>query len=277
MHWIIQFIGRHKDVSSLLLTVLLSLWMLSVNSTKQQQIARTLTLSIFYPFQFTFQQVTRAHNIYKENKRLREELTQVKTRIDLLEEKASENLRLRSLLGFGQDFTYNLLPARVVAREPSHLYRSMVINAGKKQGIGLYMPIVTKDGLVGKVIQTLPNISLTQILKDPSARTSVMVKRTRFVGILETENGRSFFIRYRNHVDVQPGDTIITSGLGGIYPKGLSVGEVTKIANNYDPLFKKAFVKPSVDFEHLEEVFIIRLSPQWSAFRTELDSIEFDQ
>lgn len=277
MHWIIQFIGRHKDVSSLFFTVFLSLWMLSANHTRQQQIARTLTLSVFYPFQFTFQQVTRAHNIFKENKRLREELTKVKTRITVLEEQAAENQRLRSLLGFGQDFSYHLLPARVIAREPSHLYRSMVINAGKKQGIGLYMPVVTKDGVVGKVIQTLPNMSLAQILKDPSARTSVMVKRTRFVGILETENGRNFFIRFRNHVDVQPGDTIITSGLGGIYPKGLSMGQITKITNNHDPLFKKAFLRPSVDFEHLEEVFVIRLSPQWSAFKTELDSIEFEQ
>ncbi len=251
--------------------------MLSINSTKQQQVARALTLSVFYPFQFTFQQITRAHNIFSENKRLREELTQVKTRVTLLEEKAAENQRLRSLLGFGQDFSFHLLPARVVAREPSHLYRSMVINAGKKQGIGLYMPIVTKDGVVGKVIQTLPHLSLAQILKDPSARTSVMIKRTRFVGILETENGRNFFIRYRNHVDVQPGDSIMTSGLGGIYPKGLSVGEVTRITSNHDPLFKKAFIKPSVDFEHLEEVFVIRLSPQWSAFQTELDSIEFDR
>ncbi len=276
MHWIIQFVFRYKEVSSLLLTVVVSLWMLNASPSQQQNITRYLTLSIFYPFQVAVGQIARARNIYAENKRLKDELANLRVRLSTLEEQAAENERLRSLLGFGQDFQYHLLPARVIAREPSQLYRSLVISAGRNQGIERYMPVVTKDGVAGKVVQALPHISLVQILKDPSSRISVTVKRSRFVGILETPNGRDFFIEYRTHADVVPGDTILTSGLGGIFPRGLMVGFVTEIEENHDPLFKKTFVQPSVDFEHLEETFVVQLSPQWSAFRTELDSIEFE-
>jgi rod shape-determining protein MreC len=277
MQWLIQFIVHHRNISSLFLTVVLSLWMLSSPSARQASLARALTMSVFFPLQFTFQQVTRARNIFAENRRLREELTTLRTSASLLEEQASENARLRDLLDFREDLSYTLIPARVIAREPSQLYRSLVINAGSRQGVGMYMPIVTRKGVVGKTVQVMRHICLVQVLHDPSARTSVMTKESRSVGVLETENGRDFFIRHRTHLAVEPGDTIVTSGLGGIYPKGLLVGTVEKIEEGHDPLFKKTFVKPSVDFDHLEEIFVMQISPQWTAFRSELDSLELEK
>ncbi|MBD3392971.1 MAG: rod shape-determining protein MreC [Chitinivibrionales bacterium] len=277
MQWIIQFIVHHRNLSSLFLTVMLSLWMLSGSDARQAKIARTLTMTVFFPFQFTVAQVARARNIFAENRRLREELTSLRTSASFLEEQAAENERLRDLLGFRESLDYTLLPARVVAREPSQLYRSLVLNVGKNQGVDLYMPVVSKDGIVGRVVQVMRHISLVQVLQDPSARTSVMTKRTRSVGILETENGRDFFIRHRTHVDVQQGDTIITSGLGGIYPKGLVVGAVTTVREGVDPLFKKTLLEPSVDFDHLEELFVMQISPQWTVLRGELDSVEMEK
>ena len=131
-------------------------------------------------------------------------------------------------------------------------------------------------GVVGKVVQVMHRISLVQLLKDPSNRTSVLFQSTRTVGILETENGNDFFVRCRSHETIEPGDTVVTSGLGGIYPRGLRVGIVKSIKKIRDPLFKEVYVKPSVNFNHLEELYIMRLSPQWAAFRSELDSLEFD-
>jgi rod shape-determining protein MreC len=103
-----------------------------------------------------------------------------------------------------------------------------------------------------------------------------MVRSSRAVGILETENANSFFVQFRTHEIVEIGDTLITSGLGGIYPKGIPVGYVVKVDMLKDPLFKRVYVRPSVKFGHLEEVFVVKLSPQWSAFRSELDSIRFE-
>jgi rod shape-determining protein MreC len=277
MQWIIQFIVRYRNLSSLFLTVTLSIAMLSSGTAHRQNIARTLTMTVFFPFQYTVQQVTRIRNIFAENRRLREELTQLRTSASFLSEQAAENERLRNMLAFKDSIAYTLIPARVIARDPSHLYRSLVINAGRNCSIGLYMPVVNSRGVVGKIIQVMPHIALVQILQDPSERISVMTARSRSTGILETEDGRNFLVRHRKHIDVAPGDTIITTGLGGIYPKGLLVGYVTKIDEGNDPLFKKTILKPSVDFEHLEELFIMQLSPEWTAIRGETDSMEINQ
>lgn len=276
MYWIIQFIIRHKDVSSLFLTVFLSLLMLTANTGRQQKIARSLTVSIFYPFQFTAHQATRIKNIFAENKKLKEEITNLSTKYALLEEVAAENKRLRGLLGFEKKISYTLLPARAVVREPSYIYRSIVISIGKKQGVSKYMPVVNKDGVIGKITQVMQNISLVQLIRDPSERISVMIKKNHGVGILETIDSKNFFVQYIKHAEVNNGDTIVTSGLGGIYPKGLNVGIVTGIKDSDDPLFKDVSIKPCVDFEHIEEVFVMQLDPQWAAFLSELDSINIE-
>lgn len=277
MQWIIQFIVQHKNIFSLFLTVLISLWMLTSDSAKQQQITRALTLTVFFPIQFTVHQFTRTKNIFAENKKLREEVTTLTARCSELEQAAAENKRLRDLVGFEDQFTYTLLPAKAVVREPTTVFRSIVINIGQDHGVMRYMPVINKNGVIGKVVQVMPTISLVQLLRAPSERISVMVKRTHEVGIFETMNSKQFFIQYRKHADVVQGDTIITSGLGGIYPRGFQIGEVLSINNSDDPLFKDVFIKPSVDFEHIDEVFVMKFSPQWASFHSELDSIQFKQ
>ena len=111
---------------------------------------------------------------------------------------------------------------------------------------------------------------------DPS-NAPILNRRSRTVSILETENGRSFFFRCRNHEDLQIGDTIVTSGLGGIYPKGLRVGQVDRITDSQNPLFKRVWVELSVDFDRIEDLFVLLLSPQWQSFREELDSLELQR
>ncbi|HEX2958974.1 MAG TPA: rod shape-determining protein MreC [Chitinispirillaceae bacterium] len=277
MQWIFEFILKYRTFCSLLFTTFLSLWMISGSSERQISTARWLTTTIFYPLQLTFNQINIVEDIYSENRRLKMDNAQLNVKIAILQDQAAENKRLRDLLCFSNTYTYGLIPVRVIARDPSIAYKSVVISAGKKDSVLTYMPIVSEKGVVGKVIQVMNGISLVQLLKDPSNRTSVMSQRTRTVSILETNDGRNFFIRVRNHEDFKTGDTIVTSGLGGVYPKGLAVGLVTENVNNsFDPLFKKVSIKPAVDFEHIEELFVIHLSPQWVAFRSEMDSMELE-
>jgi rod shape-determining protein MreC len=274
MHWIIEFLVRHRNIFSLLLTSVFSLWMVSASATMQARIVRSLTVTVFYPLQYCLNQFTRINNIFGENRRLREEVADLRTRESLLEEQGAENVRLRKLLNFSQSCSFNLLPVRVIARDPSPLFRSIVIDAGKNDGVVMWMPLVGEQGLVGKVVQVMRGMSLVQLLSDPSNRTSVIDRRTRAVSVLETENGSEFFIRCRSHEDVQTGDTIITSGLGGIYPAGLLVGFVDRVLD-HDPLFTTMSLKLAIDFRHLEEVFVVKISSQWTSFKKELDSIDF--
>jgi rod shape-determining protein MreC len=189
-------------------------------------------MTVFFPFQLTFNQMTRVQNIFSENTRLKKEVAQLNVEVALLREKAVENENLRGLLNFTNDFSFDFVPVRVIAHDPSKGNWTAIVNAG--------MPLVGERGVVGKVIQVMGNMSLVQLLKDPSSRTSVLCRRTRTVSILGTENGSDFYVQYRSHEDVAPGDTIVTSGLGGIYPRGLTVGIVDKLEDEDNPLFKRA-------------------------------------
>lgn len=273
MRWIIDFVVHHRNICSLTLTIALSALMITAQPTSQANIARYLTMTIFYPVYATISQASNFTSVYSENKRLRQELAEVSTQLQMMREQSAENMRLRGLLGFAETSLYKLVPVRVVARDPSHQYRSVIVSGGSSQGVEIYMPLVGEHGVVGKVTQVMGNMSMVQLLRDPSNRTSVMVHRSRAAGILQTENGRDFFVRLRNHEDALAGDTITTSGLGGIYPKGLTVGFVTNIDDRSNPLFKRAYIDFSVNFDKLEELFVLRLPPQWSAHRLEIDSI----
>lgn len=275
MHWIVEFIIRYRNFCSLVFTVVLSLFMISSPENRQLATARFLTSSVFYPLQFIVDKVTNISNIYEENRRLRQDVVVLSSKVAAFQEQAAENDRLRGMLNFSQNFAYDFTPVRVVAHDPSDLNRSIVINAGKNQGILQWMPVVGEKGVVGKVVQVMGGLSLVQLLRDPANRTSVMIQKSRTTGILESSNGNDFYLRCRSHENVAIGDTVITSGLGGIYPPGLQVGKVTKISDSGDPLFKKAWIKLSVDFDHIEELFVMRLSPQWSAFVHEFDSLGF--
>ena len=262
-------------VVSLLLTSLVSLLLITAPPVKQAAALRFLSMTIFFPLQVVISQSTKVRNIFSENRRLKQEVIRLSTTVAQLNDEASENDRLRNLLGFTPKFTYDLLPVRVIAYDPSPAQKSIVVSAGKNEGVAMWMPLVDEKGVVGKVVQVMHRISLVQLLKDPSNRTSILFRRTRTIGILETENGRDFFVRCRSHESINTGDTIVTSGLGGIYPRGLTVGIAQRIDKIHDPLFKQVTVSLNVDFDRLDELFILRMDPQWSAFRAELDSIEF--
>ena len=277
MHWIIRFLGYHRTITSLIATVCVCLVLLTSSTARQQRIARTLTFTIFYPFQFYLSQTTRIKNIFAENKVMKEEIAAQSVTIAILKEKLLEIERLEELLQLQNKLSYDLVTARVVAKEPSLISRGAVISAGNEDSVGPYMPVINSRGVVGKVIQATRHMAMVQLLNDPSNRTGVMIRRTRETGILETENGTDFFIKCRVHAEVEIGDTVITSGLGGVYPKGLKVGVISRIQEGRDPLFKLLFVIVDVDFNHLEEVFVMRIRSQWASFRDEVKSLEREQ
>ncbi len=274
MRWIIELIIRYRLFASMFIACGGGVWMISSPPGLQARTARLLTISVFYPLQIMVDQVTRAKNIYAENERLKSDVALLNAQVAQLREEEAENTRLRDMLGFEQSTPFTLIPSRVVARDPSPIFKSVVINVGKNKGILPFMPVVTRRGVVGKVVQVMPDVSLVQLIRDPLNHVSILVRRSRTISILETENGVDFFTHLRVHEDVLPGDTVITTGLGGIYPRGFLVGIIGKVSFERDPLFKRATIKPSLDIEHLEELFVIKLPPQWAAFKAELDSLK---
>jgi rod shape-determining protein MreC len=273
MRWIFEFIVRYRAAAVFIAASGVSVLMIASPGEHQAKTARFLAFTLFYPLQVTFDQATKAENIYAENRRLKLQVAQLSARVAQLRDEQIENGRLRRMLGFEERTPHDIIPVSVVARDPSLIQKSVVVNAGKNRGVKTFMPVVGEGGIAGKVVQTMPFLSQVQLISDPINRTSIMVRRTRALGILETENGSDFFARFRVHEDVAAGDTVVTSGLGGIYPRGFPAGVVEKVSDEGDRLYKKAAVRPILDIDHAEELFVVRRPPQWAAFRAQLDSL----
>jgi len=151
-----------------------------------------------------------------------------------------------------------MIPAEVIASSPSAWFRTIVINKGHRDGLNKGMPVVTWEGVVGRVMRTSPGSSIILLIVDRNSSVDVLVQRTRARGIVEGDGASRCQLRYVPRTDdIQAGDRIITSGLGGIFPKGLSLGEAVMVEQKDYGLFHVVEVRPSADFSRLEEVMVI--------------------
>jgi len=177
-----------------------------------------------------------------------------------------ENIRLREQLGFSQSLSYRHMAAQIIGRDPNNLYSALVINRGSKNGIKKDMPVIAYQngiqGLVGRVIQVGNGESLVMPIYDSSSYVSARLEETRYEGILEGQGNVDTpilmrYIKKQAKDEIRYGDTIITSGMGGIFPAGLSVGRVTKIVVKDYETSIDVEVEPVIDFSRLEYVFVI--------------------
>ena len=179
--------------------------------------------------------------VHEQNKMLKNEVNQLRQQNLQASDFAAENARLRELLGYKQAATqFDLVAARVIGRESATWSSMVVINKGLGDGLDKDMAVVTEKGLVGRVVEAGPNSSKVQLILDP--RSSV---------------GTPDMVNIPKTADVQEGDLIITSGYGGVFPKGLPVGLVTELKNDDGGLLKIAVLEPAVDFQKLEDVAVI--------------------
>jgi len=201
--------------------------------------------------------------ILEENKRLKNQLAAKENLRYQLLELQKENHRLREMLEFKKRTAYRLLPAEVIARDPSHWFETITINKGYADGVEKDMAVVTSQGLVGNVLFVSRNSSQVLMLTDSRRAVSALVQRSRepgFVGIVEGYPERKGCLRMINlppEANIQPGDTVISSGLGGVFPKGLIIGHVLEVGKDQYGLLQQATLLPAVNFNRLEEVFIV--------------------
>jgi rod shape-determining protein MreC len=180
----------------------------------------------------------------------------------LLREYQSEAVRLKKLLEFKEANinNYTLVEAVVIARSPSNWYKTIVIDRGKNQGVYYGMPVITPEGLVGKVMQVNNNTAEVNLLTDREMAVGVILQRTRETNGLVEGLGDGNLLRMGNipyYSSVEVNDRVITSGLSTTYPKGIDVGTISKISREPSGLLLTAEVKPVVDFDRLEEVMVI--------------------
>lgn len=205
--------------------------------------------------------------LLEENRKLKKELAQRENLRYQLLELQKENHRLREMLGFKERTGFGLLPAEVIARDPAHWFETITINKGYADGVTRNMAVVTSEGLVGNVFFVNRNSSKVMLLTDSRRAVSALVQRSRepgSVGIVEGYPEQKGYLRMVNlppEANIQPGDTVISSGLGGIFPKGLIIGYVLETGKDQYGLLQQAIIKPAVNFNRLEEVFIVMSIP----------------
>lgn len=197
-------------------------------------------------------------NVSEDNKKLRAQISELDGERALLEEFKRENERLRALLDLNSVSQLRGVAANVIGDEPSGWGQGVIVNKGSLLGIRVGMAVVHPRGVVGQVVAVSPNYSHVLMITDHSSGVDVMTQDSRVRGVVEGVGADHCELRYvSKQTPVRVGDTVVTSGMDGVFPKGLIVGSVSKVAVETGTLLQNVEVKVSVDLDRLEEVLVV--------------------
>lgn len=222
-----------------------------------------LAAQISLRFRESIRSVRGIGNLVSENQRLASEMTYLQDELIRLRGLERENIDLKRLLQFQKDSVRKLVPCEVIARDVSGWWRTIRLSKGSTDGIAEGMAVVTPEGLIGKTVAVSPRTADVLLISDPTCKVSAQVSRGGIFGIVSGRgpgkdgriNGVVEFIN--KDKQVRGGDELITSGLGGIFPKGLHVGYVEHVQLDDSGLFQSATFIPRADIGALEYVFVV--------------------
>jgi len=236
---------------------------------KEFTVPHKLGLEVIGPFQTVISKVsnyaggfwekyTSLFNVREENAQLRQELLQYKTANIEYREAVATNVRLQKLLELKESLPPPTLTAEIVGKDPSLWFRTLTINRGSSDGVQKGMPVITVEGVVGQVLTSSPNYSKVLLATDPNSAIDVITQKTRVQGIVKGLGRDAFGLYYvLKSAEVEKDDYVLTSGLGGVFPKGLMVGTVSEITTSRRGMFQNIEIEPAVDFSQLEYLIII--------------------
>ncbi len=197
--------------------------------------------------------------VQKENERLRRRLDEAVQREARYQEARLALERLEALLDLKRQLALPVTGARVVAYDPSLWSRAAIIDQGRSQGVEVGQAVVAPAGIIGRIVEVYPRYAKVMLIVDRNSGADAMIQRTRVRGILEGKGGNRCSLEYvPKNADIQVGDLVLASGLGGIYPQGLVFGKVTAANKKAQGVFQEVEVIPTVDLSSLEEVLVAK-------------------
>lgn len=198
------------------------------------------------------------HRNLAENEKLKKEINLLRYRFNVSKEAYLENERLRKLLSFKQKSPYKVIAGSVIAHSADNWSSVIIVDKGESSGIKRGFAVINYFGLAGRVIETSRSVSKIMLINDPNLGVSAIVQRSRQEGLVSGTLGNSLIMKYLpSDADIKVSDTVITSGFTDRYPKGLIIGTVVDVADEFSGLSRYAIIKPGVDLSGLEEVLII--------------------
>lgn len=258
MHRILTLLIEFKEYFILTLLVLFSIILLTTNDNPQLKAIRSYTVATIGIIQNTLATVPNIFELQRENEVLRKLNVTLLDEVSRLREAKLENARLRELLGLKEKIKHKFVTADVIGKT-LHLQRNTItLNVGRDDGVNVDMPVVSEQGIVGRVVAVSSNYSIAQLLLNKDFRSSVKIQRSRVDGILAWDGSDRLMIKnVSKKQDVKVGDVVLTSEYSKIFPPDIRVGVVISVKENPVTLFKDIFLEPSVDFTRLEQVFVI--------------------
>ena len=195
----------------------------------------------------------------QRNAELEAEIANLRTQIIELQQQLGEYRILSALLDFARAYPeYQYVGASVIGRDPSPFFKYIHINRGSDDGLRRGMPVVTQQGLVGRVAQITASAALVELITDPAVTVNVRLEPTRAEAVLSGSiTGDIGLDMIPQEISIEPGALVLTSGLGGNYPPNILIGQVTGVRSQDYDLFQSASVQPVVDFNNLEIVLVI--------------------
>ncbi len=211
-------------------------------------------------------QIVNFRSTANENERLREQLATAQLDLRNAQQATAENERLKGLLSLKERTGYDQVPARVIARDSSIWFNTVTIDRGSSSGIALNMPVVTSSGIVGRVIALSPWTAQIMMVTDERAAAGAIVGQLSGSGALGSVRGLGnsglVEMRYVSGLEkVEVGDSILTTGQDGIYPPGLSVGEVVEVKHGTATQPHQILIRPGAKLDQLEEVAVLLYRP----------------
>lgn len=196
--------------------------------------------------------------IEEENRNLKKKIDDMKSQLISYQEGYFEAQRLRSLFALKDDNDFDFVTARVIGRAQVALSQTIMINKGSADGLNAGQPVLAAPGLVGRIIDASWHSAKVLPLIDSNSNVDAIVQRNRIQGIIRGAGSRGCVLKYVSKTqDVREGDVIVSSGMGGVFPKGLMIGQVTHVDRQEAGLFLRINVTPAIDFSKVEEVSVV--------------------
>ena len=262
------FIRFRLQVSIVVVLIGLFLLMFQTNSNKGHSHLQSAIQTFTYPIQASVHSLASSLrgfwysyislvDVKEENKRLRKKILDMEENINQHIENSVQFLRLRDQLLFASKKTKDKIFAEIIGESLDNTHNIRLINRGSNQLVLRNYVVLRKEGLVGRIKSVSPFQSIVQLITDHRSRVSALIQRNRTRGLIYGTREGIEMRQINLHAKIKIGDRIISSGLGGLFPKGILIGWVKEIRHQPHELFKTAILDSAVNFNQIEEVFVI--------------------
>lgn len=271
-----EFVRRNRILltSGSLLLISLLLFSVSIRSQSYRDPVGRVVLDALAPFQVVFSGIGRSIGVvwsgyvalvdaHQDNQRLEGRVALLESELLRVGELERENARLSELLSFRARLEGTVYGARVIARDPGPLSMTLTIDRGERDHIRRGMAVLAPQGVVGQIAEASHAAARVVLLTDHNSGIDAIVQRSRARGIVQGGTDGSCYMNYLSRdADVAVGDRVLTSGLDGIFPKGVVIGEVIDVSRRHRGLLQTAVVRPSAALDRLEEVLVVDAGAQ---------------